>query len=155
MEGSVKITVKSVEDDSFDGKDGRVLAAKLTFSDGNGEKTLPTYGPKSREILVWKPGEEREIETYTTGGGKPAFRLGGASAAKRGGFEAAFRNTKEGQAAEQERMDRRTALMKAAEVVCEGIKRGDHVKDGRHIDTDTWTKGIADSYYDWLRKTAQ
>ena len=61
-----------------------------------------------------------------------------------GGGAAAYRNTKEGQAYEQERMDRRTALMQAVYACGEGA----YAKG-----TADWSS-LADGFYTWLRKTA-
>jgi hypothetical protein len=58
-----------------------------------------------------------------------------------GGGQAAFRNTKEGQAIEQERMDRRTALMQAVTAFD---------SDG----TDPAVLLIANNFYAWLRETS-
>jgi hypothetical protein len=117
-EEAMKVKVTSVSDDSFNGKDGRVLAAKLTYTDENGSNTLPGYGPAMAQVLKWQAGEEQEIETYTTRNGKAAFRLPNSGGGRGGGagFAAAYRNTKEGQEYEQRQMNRRTAMMKSAEV---------------------------------------
>lgn len=56
-----------------------------------------------------------------------------------GGGAAAFRNTKEGQAIEQERMDRRTALMQAVAAL----------GDAARVES---ALGLAEAYYTWLRE---
>jgi hypothetical protein len=66
----------------------------------------------------------------------PRERKGGFG----GGGAAAWRNTKEGAAAEQERMDRRTALMQAVAYGATGNLQA--------------CKEVADSFYTWLRATA-
>jgi len=109
----MKVKVVSVANRSFDGKDGKVLGASLTFEDNGQQKELIGYGPALSAVFAWKPGEEHEIETFETAEGKSRFRLPREPGQRRGGFEAAFRNTKEGQEYEQKRMDRRTALMQA------------------------------------------
>jgi hypothetical protein len=60
-----------------------------------------------------------------------------------GGGAAAFRNTKEGQAIEQERMDRRTALMQAVALV---NAEPEEVRE-------EW-KPVAEEFYEWLRETS-
>ena len=67
------------------------------------------------KVLEWKAGESHENEVFRPEGKhKDRFRL--PREQKAGGFgggPAAYRNTKEGHFYEQERMDRRTALMQA------------------------------------------
>jgi hypothetical protein len=147
----MKIKVLSVADDSFDGKDGRVTAAKLRFTNDQGVASeLPGYGPPMAGVLTWPAGSEQEIEPYTTKSGKQAFRLPGGGSGGRGGgggFAAAFRNTAEGHASEQERMDRRTALMQATAIFQTTMQTG--------AKTDGSVQNIADGMYAWLRLTAK
>jgi hypothetical protein len=151
----MKIKVVSVADDSFDGKDGRVTAAKLRYLDlrdegERRERELSGYGPPMAGVLAWPAGSEQEIEPYTTKSGKQAFRLPGGGGGGRGGgggFAAAYRNTAEGHAAEQERMDRRTALMQATAIFQTTMQTS--------AKTDGSVQNIADGMYEWLRKTAK
>jgi len=139
----MKVKVVSVEEKGFDGKDGRVAGALLTFREGDKPATeLIGYGPAMVEVLKWQPGEEKEIEVFRPEGkDRDRFRLPkGNGGGSRGGGQAAYANTAEGLAYEQERMDRRTAIMQAVAMRSEGKE---------HLLLDN-----ADKIYDWLRKTA-
>jgi hypothetical protein len=137
----MKIIVVSTRNESFDGSEGRVLAAALRFNagDGQGEKELTGYGLAMAEVLKWQSGEEHEIEPYTTRKGKPSFRLPNSGGARGGGggrgFEAAFRNTRDGQLMEQAGLDKRTAVMQSI-----AAKPG------------SFDEAMADRILAWLRK---
>jgi hypothetical protein len=151
----MKIKVLSVSDDSFDGKDGRVTAAKLRFTNDQGVASeLSGYGPTMTGVLAWKAGDEHEIEPYTTTKGKPAFRLPGGGGGGRGGgggFAAAWRNTKEGQEYEQDNMHVRTAAMQA---VAAGPSRANGVASagGGTLPVARFDTELADTILAWLRK---
>jgi hypothetical protein len=104
----------------------------------------------SDETRIWTPDKAKADELV----GKPipddwtqkdgqygpqAFPPRAARGGGGGGFAAAFRNSKEGQFYEQERMDRRTALMQAVEFAA---------KDHEDI------YSLADGFYNWLRQTS-
>jgi hypothetical protein len=139
----MKVTVKSVADTSFDGRDGtKVAAAKLTFEVDGQTKSLDTYiPPVVTAALAWKPGEEVEIEEYADKNGKPRFKTPQAG---RGGGGFKQRSVEEQLVLDRfqdERVDRRRSLEQAIVV-------HDHSVDPELI-LDT-----AGLFYKWLRKTA-
>lgn len=103
---------------------------------------VPCYDPRAGEALtIGQPLPEGwEIRTSTRG--KPylapprAPRPGSG-----GGGAAAWRNTREGHAAEQERMDRRTALMQAVALLGPGTAISEALR-------------AAEELYAWLRETS-
>ena len=117
-------------------KDGTIVkVTTVTLDDG---REVPGYDlPPGIEANKPLPDG---WEIATSAKGKPYIKVPKAGKGGGGGFAAAFRNTKEGQAIEQERMDRRTALMQAVAVV--------------HDDAmPNWWE-TADQMYIWLRQTS-
>lgn len=111
-----------------------VKVTHLTLEDG---REIPGYDlPPGAE--AGKPLPDG-WEVATSKSGKPYMK---APKPGKGGFggASAFRNTKEGQAIEQERMDRRTALMQGVAAI-----------GAPDIDL---TLTVADQFYVWLRATA-
>src|SRR5512147_2151616 len=80
-------------------------------------------------------------EVATSAKGKPYIKV--PKAGGKGGIAPAFRNSKEGQLYEQERMDRRTALMQAVALAISMEPSGSEEIDH-----------YADHFYLWLRATA-
>jgi hypothetical protein len=119
-------------------KDGTVVkVSNVTFDDG---REAPGYDlPPGLEQGKPLP-EGWEIATAKSGKLYIKVPKAGGKGGGYGGGAAAFRNTKEGQAVEQERMDRRTALMQALI----------GARDAGHGDV----LAFADRYYEWLRRTA-
>jgi hypothetical protein len=134
------MNIQSIRVSDWD-KDGTIVkVSNVTFDDGS---EAPGYDlpagleegkplPEGWELATAKSGK-KYIKPPKKGGG-----FGGG-----GGF-AAHRNTKEGQEYEQERMDRRTALMQATALV--SILPKDN-------ELGTWGS-VAGEMYAWLRQTA-
>jgi hypothetical protein len=115
-------------------KDGTIVkVSHVKFDDGS---EAPGYDlPPGVE--VGKPLPDG-WEVAQSKSGKPYIKVPKAGKGGFGGGAAAFRNTKEGQFYEQERMDRRTALMQA---IATGVG-----EEHWHI--------YADRMYEWLRATS-
>lgn len=123
-------------------KDGTVVkVTNVTLDDG---REAPGYDlPPGLEVGKPLP-DGWEVTTAKSGKLYVKAPKPGRGGGFGGGGAAAFRNTKEGQAVEQERMDRRTALMQA--VVAHGPIQSNQ---GSRVIAD-----YADEFYAWLRKTA-
>jgi len=119
-------------------KDGTIVkVTTVTLDDG---REVPGYDlPPGIEANKPLPDG---WEIATSAKGKPYIKVPKAGKGGGGGFAAAFRNTKEGQAIEQERMDRRTALMQAVEAWA------------ALPDPNPGIENYADAFYTWLRETA-
>jgi hypothetical protein len=121
--------------------DGTVTkVTDVRFDDG---REVPGYDLPADKLVVGQPLPEGwSVEMSARG--KPYIKV--PKERKGGGFgggAAAFRNTKEGQAIEQERMDRRTALMQA--VANSGPDMPNYVPN---------VLKYADEFYAWLRRSA-
>jgi hypothetical protein len=117
-------------------KDGKVRYY-VDFEDGS---SAVCFSEKAKDLEVGKQLPEGwELDPPKQEGWKPMLK---APKAQRGfgggGGMAAFRNTKEGQAIEQQHMDRRTALMQAVALV---------VSDK----TDLYWSDCANKMYEWIR----
>jgi hypothetical protein len=110
--------------------------AYVTLHDQDKDAWCPSFELASKLVIgeALPPGWDVSQGDYGPRLFPPKEKKGGF-----GGGAAAWRNTKEGAFAEQERMDRRTALMQAVTF---------------HHGTSAEVAGIADEFYAWLRKTA-
>jgi hypothetical protein len=146
-------TLKEVQPGTrpFTTKHGDFAAFGVVFEDGrigevvakanNVEKRQAEFSAlvgKPSEFVIedgglWPNGEKRPLKVKLPA---PAQGFGGGG----GGGQAAFRNTREGQAYDQERTDRRTALMQAV-----AMSPG-----GAPLDITQ----RATFFYDWLRETS-
>lgn len=150
----MKQTIQTVDPNTrtWDGPNGTIEFVSGQFTDGSGWSLGAKPENKDSRIaeltaLIGVEGEfELEAKPDYQGKkqfklkawpGKPSFGGGGRPFGGGGGGTAAHRNTAEGQAYEQERMDRRTALMQAV-----AVGAADDYIDH------------ADEMYKWLRATA-
>jgi hypothetical protein len=110
----------------------------VTLVDGVGQREIPCYDPRGKDLKEDAPLPEG-WEVKTSKAGKPYLAAprqssgGGGGGLGRSGISTAWRNTEAGAKYEQERMDRRTALMQAVAL-------------GSGITTE-----LADKLYVWLR----
>lgn len=103
---------------------------------------VPCYDPRAAEALKVGQPLPDGWEVRTSKQGKPYLAPSRAArSAGGGGGAAAWRNTREGHEAEQERMDRRTALMQAVALVGPGTAIGEALR-------------AAGQLYAWLRETS-
>jgi hypothetical protein len=90
----------------------------VTLVDGVGQREVPCYDPRGKDLKEDAPLPEGwEVKTSKAGklylAAPRTTTTGGRSASFGGSPQAAWRNTEAGAKYEQERMDRRTALMQA------------------------------------------
>jgi hypothetical protein len=130
--------ITSVRDSDWAKPDGtRVRVHTLRFADGT---EAPGYDlPSVPEI--GKPLPDG-WEVATSKAGKPYVKVPKKPGASGGGAPA-YRNTKEGQAFEQQQMNRRTALMQAVTIAIPAAK-ADEVN----------VTALADAMYEWLQGTS-
>ena len=117
-----------------DGKD--VISYRVTLVNETGQRDVPCYSllgkdlkedaplPDGWEVKISKAGKPYLAAPRVSGGGRSV-----------GAAPAAWRNTEAGAKYEQERMDRRTALMQAVAI-------------GSGITTE-----LAEKFYQWLRES--
>jgi hypothetical protein len=115
-----------------------VTSYRVTLVNETGQREVNCYSPLGKDLKEDTPLPEG-WEVKTSKAGKPylaAPRLtsGGSGSPRGPGVPAAWRNTEAGAKYEQERMDRRTALMQAV------------AADGEWY----WN---AEKFYEWLRKS--
>lgn len=140
----------------FSGKNGPLAAVKVLFSDQSEGDFLTTPDKASEHVerltaLVGKSSEfeldaarereyngviQRAIKNYP---GRP--QAGGGFGGGSRQFTPSYANTKEGQDAEQERMDRRTALMQAVSCLSQETSNYGAVLE------------VAEQFYAWLRQS--
>jgi hypothetical protein len=86
----------------------------VTLVDGVGQREIPCYDPRGKDLKEDSPLPEG-WEVKTSKAGKPylAAPRNAPGGGRRDSLAAAWRNTEAGAKYEQERMDRRTALMQA------------------------------------------
>lgn len=120
-------------------KDGKTRYF-VDLMQGSDKVESVSFSEKAADLEIGKPLPEGwELKPPKQEGWKPMLKA--PKAQRGGGFgggAAAWRNTKEGAHAEQERMDRRTALMQAVAITVEPnqvLKK-------------------ADEFYSWLRSTS-
>lgn len=126
--------VQTIRESDWAKDDGtHVMVTTVRFDDGS---EAPGYDlPPGLEIGKALP---QGWEIATSKNGKPYIKVPKSG---KGQQPTAYRNTKDGQAYEQERMDRRTALMQAVALAA----------DDDPTDTVVTT---ADRLYTWLRQTS-
>jgi hypothetical protein len=117
----------------------------VTLVDGVGQREVPCYDPRGKDLKEDAPLPEGwEVKTSKAG----KLYLAAPRQSSGGGVRgtgpnpaslAAWRNTEAGAKYEQERMDRRTALMQAVAL------RADVTQEP--------VKDIANSFYAWLRES--
>jgi hypothetical protein len=129
--------VERVKSETWTNRDGEdVTSYRVTLVSDVGQREVPCYDPRGKDLIEDAPVPDGwEVKTSKAG----KLYLAAPKAAISGGFRssgapAAWRNTEPGAKYEQERMDRRTALMQAVAI-------------GSGITTE-----LADKFYDWLRK---
>jgi len=128
------MNVVGVEVKDWNKDDGTtVKVSHVRFDDG---QDIPGYDlPPGIEVGKPLPAG---WEIAQSKAGKPYIKVPKPGKGGFGGAPAAYRNTKDGQFYEEERKDRRTALMQACEI---------------SVDASVVLK-LADTYYTWLRKTS-
>ena len=94
----------------------------VTLVDGVGQREVPCYDPRGKDLKEDSPLPEGwEVKTSKAGklylAAPKQSSGGGGRAGQAFGAPAAWRNTEAGAKYEQERMDRRTALMQAVAAV--------------------------------------
>lgn len=127
--------VSSLRESQWTKDDGTQTTTYWVGIDGANE--VPCYDEKAKELKL-NGDLPSGWEVKTSQKGKPYLAV--PRERKGGAMPAAFRNTKEGQFYEQERMDRRTALMQAVS----GFPETDRFQ----------VLDLADAFYAWLRATA-
>jgi hypothetical protein len=121
----------------------------VTLVDSVGQREVPCYDPRGKDLKEDAPLPEG-WEVKTSKAGKPYLAAprvsggGGGSGRSVSGPSTAWRNTEAGAKYEQERMDRRTALMQAVAT--------DHYATEHDMRT-LGVKGYADEFYAWLRRS--
>jgi hypothetical protein len=112
----------------------------VTLVDGVGQREVPCYDPRGKDLKEDAPLPEGwEVKTSKAGKlylAAPRMPGKGAQGSPKWESSSSWRNTEAGAKYEQERMDRRTALMQA-------------VGSGG---SNNWLIG-ADAFYAWLRKS--
>jgi hypothetical protein len=143
------VTVTKIRPEEWT-KDGEKVVTYWLTLEGR-EKAVPCYDPRAAELKVGEPLPDG-WSVVQSKKGKDYVKT---PAAQRGQSAPAFRNTKEGFLAEQEgrlrwqwveeeRRDRRTALMQAAAFFDSGVEHS----------TDM-VAGVAGIFYEWLRQPVQ
>lgn len=153
MTETATITWVADEARSFETQHGSFAAFKVKLEDermGEVVTKSDTYLKRHAEYkeYVGKPTEFEITDqgTFPDGSPKPVkVKTPQKSGGGGGSNQAAHRNTKEGQAYEQEAMDRRTALMQAVSVATSGSASDNLMNFSLHE--------LSDIFYEWLRKT--
>jgi hypothetical protein len=135
--------VERVKSETWTNRDGEdVTSYRVTLVSDVGQREVPCYDPRGKDLIEDAPVPDGwEVKTSKAG----KLYLAAPKAAISGGFRssgapAAWRNTEPGAKYEQERMDRRTALMQAAEM--------QRVQPDR---ADWWE--LSNQFYAWLRQS--
>jgi hypothetical protein len=110
----------------------------VTLISETGQREVPCYDPRGKDLKEDAPLPEG-WEVKTSKAGKPYLAAPKASAGP-----TAWRNTETGARYEQERMDRRTALMQAVTMGTIGGSQG--ALTASVLD-------LAEKFYEWLRKS--
>ncbi len=128
--------VERVKVEHWTNRDGEdVTSRKVTLVSDTGQREVPCYAPEGADLIedaALPEGWEVKISKAGNPYLAPPRKAGGGQG-RRGGFDAAWRNTEAGFKFEQERMDRRTALMQSVAI-------------GSGITTE-----LAEKFYRWLR----
>jgi hypothetical protein len=127
--------VERIKVEKWTNRDGEdVTSYKVTLVNETGQREVPCYSPLGKDLKEDTPLPEG-WEVKTSKAGKPYLAAPRVSGGGRsvGAAPAAWRNTEAGAKYEQERMDRRTALMQAVAI-------------GSGITTE-----LAEKFYQWLR----
>jgi len=129
--------VERVKSETWTNRDNEeVTSYRITLVDGAGQREVPCYDPRGRELVEDAPLPDGwEVKASKAGKLYLAPPRVGGSTSSRGGISAAWRNTEAGAKYEQERMDRRTALMQAVA-----------------LDSGIVTE-LAEKFYRWLRQS--
>jgi hypothetical protein len=124
-------------------KGEQVVVYRVTLVNETGQREVPCYSPLGKDLKEDTPLPEG-WEVKTSKAGKPYLAAPRVSGGGRsvGAAPAAWRNTEAGAKYEQERMDRRTALMQA--VALHGSPATDHAPG---------VLNDADEFYAWLRQS--
>jgi hypothetical protein len=144
--------VERIKVEKWTNRDGEdVTSYRVTLVNETGQREVPCYSPLGKDLKEDAPLPEG-WEVKTSKAGKPylaAPRLtsGGGGGGQTGsrfssGAPAAWRNTEAGAKYEQERMDRRTALMQA--IAASEARENPRLSD---------LAAVADHFYTWLRQT--
>jgi len=129
--------VERIKVEKWTNRDGEdVTSYRVTLVNETGQREVPCYSPLGKDLKEDAPLPEG-WEVKTSKAGKPYLAAPRASGGGRsvGAAPAAWRNTESGAKYEQERMDRRTALMQAVAI-------------GSGITTE-----LAEKFYTWLRES--
>jgi hypothetical protein len=133
--------VEQIKVEKWTNRDGEdVTSYRVSLVNETGQREVPCYSPLGKDLKEDAPLPEG-WEVKTSKAGKPylaAPRLtsgGGERAGRLASAPTAWRNTEAGAKYEQERMDRRTALMQAVAI-------------GSGITTE-----LAEKFYAWLRES--
>jgi hypothetical protein len=137
--------VERIKVEKWTNRDGEdVTSYRVTLVNETGQREVPCYSPLGKDLKEDTPLPEGwEVKTSKAG----KLYLAAPKPLNSGGFrgspaQAAWRNTEAGAKYEQERMDRRTALMQA--IALHGSPATDH---SPAILND------ADEFYAWLRRS--
>jgi len=130
--------VERVKSETWTNRDNEeVTSYRVTLVDGAGQREVPCYDPRGRDLAEdaplpdgWEVRMSKAGKLYLAAPKPPT-----SGGYRSGGAPAAWRNTEAGAKYEQERMDRRTALMQAVAI-------------GSGITTD-----LAEKFYRWLRES--
>jgi hypothetical protein len=130
--------VERIKVEKWTNRDGEdVTSYRVTLVNETGQREVPCYSPLGKDLKEDAPLPEG-WEVKTSKAGKPYLAAPRASRPPSPGlgpFGASWRNTEAGAKYEQERMDRRTALMQAVAI-------------GSGITTE-----LAEKFYQWLRES--
>jgi hypothetical protein len=139
--------VERIKVEKWTNRDGEdVTSYRVTLVNETGQREVPCYSPLGKDLKEDAPLPEG-WEVKTSKAGKPYLAAPRVSGGGRsvGAAPAAWRNTEAGAKYEQERMDRRTALMQAT-VLAHAVG----------TDAPSPSLGIAayaDAFYAWLRQS--
>jgi len=131
--------VERIKVEKWTNRDGEdVTSYRVTLVNETGQREVPCYSPLGKDLKEDAPLPEGwEVKTSKAGKlylATPRLTSGGGRSGATG-LSTAWRNTEAGAKYEQERMDRRTALMQAVAI-------------GSGITTE-----LAEKFYQWLRES--
>jgi hypothetical protein len=131
--------VERIKVEKWTNRDGEdVTSYRVSLVNETGQREVPCYSPLGKDLKEDAPLPEG-WEVKTSKAGKPYLaaprQSSGGGGSLRSGASTAWRNTEAGAKYEQERMDRRTALMQAVAI-------------GSGITTE-----LAEKFYQWLRES--
>jgi hypothetical protein len=140
--------VERVKASTWTSDDGPKTTYWVTLVNETGQREVPCYDPRGKDLKEDAPLPEGwEVKTSKAGRpylAAPRLTSGGGGHRGAGPQTTAWRNTEAGAKYEQERMDRRTALMQA---VAEFAVPSVHPRPDSHV------LKSAEEFYQWLRES--